>query len=240
MWGLLLASGDPARVAAFNAMPAAPPVTPTPTELAKMQAEAMKEFITAFAKTAWKRWAGQAVKTLAESQLPLRSGHRRDRFLQAVAEMVQMVAHGVATGKQVELKPDNAAMAAAGAKHRLLNEADDMKNLMVAMQAALDKSRPAEQGDGVLIAPMVAGITKDDVQLLVRTALQWSFCSEDAVKPWEQHSGFTTVEPGRVTTSAQLPCTAGWTYEWHIRWDVARNVVHIGLTELPLSLPSAL
>ena len=115
-----------------------------------------------------------------------------------------------------------------------------MKNLMDAVQDALDKSWPAEHGDGVLTSPMVAGISKADIKLLVRTALQWSFCGDGGVKPWEQHSGFTTVELGRVTTSAQLPRTAGWTFEWKIRWDVGRNVFHVVSIEMPICIPMPL
>ena len=72
-----------------------------------MKEDAIKEFIAGFAQTAWRRWTVNQIKDLKAAQLPRMSGKRRMKYLLAVAEMVQMVAHGAARGKKVELHPEN-------------------------------------------------------------------------------------------------------------------------------------
>ncbi len=62
-------------------------------------------------------------------------------------------------------------MKAAGAKQRLPNEVDDQQNLIDAMQEVLDTALPAEQAGGTLTAPHVVRFSKEDILLLVRTAL---------------------------------------------------------------------
>ena len=215
-------------------MPPTPPETPTPAELSKIKKDAIKDFIIGIAQMGWKRWTQNQIKAIQEKKkLPRMGGRRRMRYFLAVAEMVQTVAHGAARGKEVELHPENDAMKAAGAKQKLLNEANGLQSLMDAMKEALETAWPAQQADGCC-----GGVGKEDILLLGRTALQWSLSGQDAAKPWD--TAFAAVELGRATTSTQLPGTAGWCYEWHIRWDVGRNVVHIVPTELPSNLPNAL
>ena len=84
---------------------------------------------------------------------------------------------------------------------------------------------PAQQAGGTLIAPQCGGVGKEDILLLVRTALHWSHAGADAAKPTD--TAFAPVQLGRVTTSTQL------------RWDVGRNQVHItpGMLEEALADP---
>ncbi len=166
-------AGD-ARVAAAlsTQLPPTQPELPelTPDEVIHIERAAIAEFVLGLKSQSWRHWTQHQIARLQATQLSRMLGNRRTRFLKAVAAMVQMVSHGVAQGGFVRMTVDGPAMHAAGAKSKLLNDCADMKTLVGAVPHAVQANWPAD-----LAADTCNGVSRDDVMVLVKTALQWSF-----------------------------------------------------------------
>ncbi len=107
------------------------------------------------------------------------------------------------------MNESNAAMMAAGAKARMINDCVDTTELVEAMAKAVEDNFPAAEG-----VETCDGLSRKDVMRLVTTALQWSYTSAAGN---EYDRPFKNVELGRVTTSTMLPGLAGWCYQWWIK-----------------------
>ncbi len=216
----------------LNAGLKTPEETPQLTEEEKQEIRetAVNEYLNGLKIYGWRRWIKEALLAYQPNTLQGATGERRRRILKAIFEMVQMVSHGASVGQAIEMKESCPGMKATGVKARFINDAVDIQAIVKAMQTALDQGFPADGG-----TDKADGVDKEDIMRLVHTALQWSYADASGN---EHDRPFKPVEGlGRVTTAAQLPTHAGFTYQWHIVWDTASNTLQVYPLELPTILP---
>ena len=116
-----------------------PPETPQLSQQQKDEIRelAEKDYVTTMTQTAFRRWCKDMLKRFPPDTLQHASGERRSRFMKMLFEMIQMISHGAAIGKKVELEKENPAMIATGVKTRQLNDAADMQSILKSMKQAV-------------------------------------------------------------------------------------------------------